>query len=325
MISQLGRTIRLFLVDGSPLGLIAAEIIGWTGKVLSFPRGLLPLVLKRSEIAKTGVYFLVGPDPNNPSRPLVYIGESDDVANRLKQHDNSEDKDFFDQVALLVSKDDNLTKSHVRYLETRLIEVIHGLGVASLHNGTKGSRVQLPESELADMEYVIQQLLMVMPVLGFSFLQEKPSRRPSQVETTVPQDTASEPPLFEMKADGGSLFAQAYEQDGQFIVLPGANLRYESALQDTTGCYDFRQDKQTLLEAGKLIPLTQEYYYQLNTEMAFKSPSAASCFIRHRRQYNGRVDWKVKGTNQTYGDWRKAQLELTQLTEQVDDLGQVTG
>jgi hypothetical protein len=71
----LGRTLRLYLVDGHPAGLIVAEILNWTGKVLSFPRGLLPQVLKtRPEISKTGVYFLVGADPDNIFRSIVYVG-----------------------------------------------------------------------------------------------------------------------------------------------------------------------------------------------------------------------------------------------------------
>lgn len=33
-----GRSIRLFRVDGSPNGLLTAEIINWTGQVLTGPR-----------------------------------------------------------------------------------------------------------------------------------------------------------------------------------------------------------------------------------------------------------------------------------------------
>jgi hypothetical protein len=32
------RQIRLFLVDGSPMGMITAEVVNWTGKVLAGPR-----------------------------------------------------------------------------------------------------------------------------------------------------------------------------------------------------------------------------------------------------------------------------------------------
>ena len=85
-----GRGIRLFLVDGTPNGLLTAEIMNWTGHALTGPRTKLTELVQRPECGRTGVYFLVGPDPENAMRPLVYIGESDDVAKRLKQHNRPE-------------------------------------------------------------------------------------------------------------------------------------------------------------------------------------------------------------------------------------------
>ncbi|MFC2991299.1 hypothetical protein [Halomonas tibetensis] len=74
-----GRSIRLFLVDGTPNGLLTAEIMNWTGHVLTGPRSKLSELVQRPECGRTGIYFLVGPDPENSLRPLVYIGESDDT------------------------------------------------------------------------------------------------------------------------------------------------------------------------------------------------------------------------------------------------------
>ena len=119
-----GRSIRLFLVDGSPNGPLTAEIMNWTGHALTGPRTKLTELVQRPECGRTGIYFLVGPDPENTLRPLVYIGESDDVAKRLKQHNRPESqggKDFWERVCLITSKDQNLTKAHVKYLESQLI------------------------------------------------------------------------------------------------------------------------------------------------------------------------------------------------------------
>ena len=85
-----GKSIKLFLVDGSINGILTAEIINWTGHVLSAPRTKLLDLIQREECARTGIYFLVGQDPED-SLPSVYIGESDDVANRLKQHNRTEE------------------------------------------------------------------------------------------------------------------------------------------------------------------------------------------------------------------------------------------
>jgi hypothetical protein len=84
-----GKTIRMFLADGEPTGILLAEISNWTGKVLVAPRAQLDQLSKREEARRTGVYLLVGPDPDDPSRALAYIGEGDNVLKRLLSREPS--------------------------------------------------------------------------------------------------------------------------------------------------------------------------------------------------------------------------------------------
>ena len=72
-----GKTILMYPADGEPTGILLAEISNWTGKVLVAPRSQLDQLSKREEVRRTGVYLLVGSDPDDPSRQLVYVGESD--------------------------------------------------------------------------------------------------------------------------------------------------------------------------------------------------------------------------------------------------------
>src|SRR3954463_3936473 len=113
-----GRTIRIYLVDGVPNGILTAEIINWTGKVVVAPRAQLDQLASRPEARRTGLYLLIGTDPESPTRDLVYVGEGDSVFERLLKHNRDEGKDFWSQTVLVISKDENLTKSHVRYLES---------------------------------------------------------------------------------------------------------------------------------------------------------------------------------------------------------------
>jgi len=87
------RTVRLFLVDGSQAGLVTAEIINWTGHILIAPRSSIGEALKRDEASRTGVYFLVGEDPDQPTKVKVYVGEGDIVADRIKMHAKDDSKD----------------------------------------------------------------------------------------------------------------------------------------------------------------------------------------------------------------------------------------
>ena len=91
--------------------------------MLVAPRSQLDQLSKREEVRRTGVYLLVGPDPDDPSRQLVYVGESDNVLKRLLSHNRKDAKVFWERTVVIVSKVENLTKSHVRYLESRLIKL----------------------------------------------------------------------------------------------------------------------------------------------------------------------------------------------------------
>src|SRR5450759_1638606 len=110
-------TIKLFLPLGDAKSLRTAEISNWTGKAVAAPRTELDELLAREELEKAGVYILIGSDPlTNAAR--AYIGEAEIIRERLKQHKT---KEFWVSAIVFVSKDENLTKAHVRYLESRLL------------------------------------------------------------------------------------------------------------------------------------------------------------------------------------------------------------
>ena len=110
-------TIKLFLPLGDAKSLRTAEISNWTGKAIAAPRTELDELLAREELEKAGVYILLGSDPvTNAAR--AYIGEAEVIRERLKQHKT---KEFWVSAIVFVSKDENLTKAHVRYIENRLL------------------------------------------------------------------------------------------------------------------------------------------------------------------------------------------------------------
>jgi hypothetical protein len=158
-------TIKLFLVNGEPKRLRTAELSNWTGKAVAGPRSELESVLAREESQKSGVYFLTGNDPES-GKGAVYIGEAECVRDRLKSH---LDKDFWNQVVFFTSKDENLTKAHIRYLEGRLIEQSRHAGRAIVQNG-QSSGARLPESDREDMEIFLEKVHQLLPVLGVEVL-----------------------------------------------------------------------------------------------------------------------------------------------------------
>ena len=172
MNSLLGRSVRLFLVDGTASGLTTAEIMNWTGHVLTGSRSGLPVFLKRPELDRTGIYFLTGPDPEDPDVLQLYVGESDNVRKRLVQHNKNRNKDFWERTCVVTSKDQNITKAHARYLEARLIAIANAVGTATVVNGSAAPPVPLPEADASDMEFFVDQLQLIFPVLGLDFLRQ---------------------------------------------------------------------------------------------------------------------------------------------------------
>lgn len=301
-----GRSIRLFLVDGSPNGLLTAEIMNWTGHVLTGPRTKLSELVQRPECGRTGVYFLVGPDPDNSLRPLVYIGESDDVGTRLKQHNRPEDKggkDFWERVCLVTSKDQNLTKAHVKYLESLLIKNAAEVGRCTLLNGTSHDYVNLPESDQADMAFFLEQIRTMLPALGLDFLRgtPKPATQP-----TLGGHEAHGSPRFALKIPKYDIEAFAQETEGEFIVLEGSLTRAEWIGVD--GGYQslFRQ----LCEDDVLVE-TNANLRRFARDYAFNSPSAAAAVVSGRSA-NGRQQWQVEDTGQTYAAWQDQQVSAVQ-------------
>ena len=291
-----GRTIRLYLVDGQPTGILTAEIINWTGKIIVAPRAQLPKLAHRGEVKKTGVYCLSGPDPENTARDIVYIGEGDSVLSRLSAHDRDETKDFWTRCAVVTSKDENLTKAHGRYLESRLIEMGKLASRSVIHNGTGPSPPPLPESDVADMEFFLSQIQMVFPVLGFGFLQPKTvaSRAASSV-------AASESPLFALSVVGVS--ATAREVGNEFVVLKGSAARKEGTKSWTS----YRALRDQLVHDGKLVSDDDPAVYVFADDVAFSSPSAGAAVV-NAGNMNGRTAWKVSGTGETYQDWYDKKL-----------------
>ena len=295
-----GRTLKLYLVDGSPTGVITAELGNWSGKVLVASRSALPDLIKRNETEQTGVYLLTGPDPKSTSRTLVYVGESDTVKKRLVAHDSDEAKQFFTRVCVIVSKDENLTKAHGRYLESRILSLIRKAGRARPVNGTEPEFLGLPEPEIADMEGFVGEIEVLLPVLGYDLL-----RRGLDVELGM-QHGDDKDPIFLFTQAGTS--ARAREVGGEFVVLAGSKAR----VREVKTCPDgIRALRRQLIEDRALIKEPDGEFYRFERDVPFGSPSGAASMV-YGGNTSGRQYWKVNGSDLSYGEWRDKRLASAQ-------------
>ncbi len=158
-------TIKIFLVHGDPKRLRTAELSNWTGKAVAGPRSEFEGVIGREESGSSGVYFLTGNDPES-GKPALYVGEAENIRDRVKAH---LEKDFWNQIIYFISKDENLTKAHIRYLEGKLIDQARQANRALVMNG-QSSGAKLPESDREDMEVFLEKIYQLLPVLGVELL-----------------------------------------------------------------------------------------------------------------------------------------------------------
>jgi hypothetical protein len=142
----IGRTIQIFLVDGTASGLTIATMHGWTGSVLVARNQTLPKLLSRPESKRTGIYALYGRDPDDELKSRVYLGEADSIVDRLPS--SATERGFWELAAVITTSDESLTKGHVRYLEAELIKLTAAAGRANLDNNQKpdSRRRYLPEA-----------------------------------------------------------------------------------------------------------------------------------------------------------------------------------
>lgn len=298
-----GRSVRLYLVDGSPTGILTAEIMNWTGHALVAPRSRLGEALNREEATRTGVYFLVGDDPAQPTKPRVYVGEGDSVIDRIKSHSKDPTKEFWSRVCIVTSKDANLTKSHVRYLEHRFVELTKGADRAIIANGNEPGRKALPESDIADMEFFISQVEVILPVVGFDFLRPKGKMAETKPSTSNPEQSPKTQLELTLVSEKLGYKARAIEIDGEITVLSGSTATTKSDFVSNT--YASLRDQ--LIKEGRLAITANDQLLEFKDDVPFSSASAAAAVITNRNT-NGRTAWRLLGSNQTLKDWQDAQI-----------------
>jgi hypothetical protein len=300
-----GKQIKLFLVDGTPGGLTTAEILNWTGHVLTGPRSELRELLGRPETKRTGVYLLLGEDESAVGDTRCYIGEGDEVAERLRHHQR--EKDFWDRVVVITSKDTNLTKSHGRYLESRMIALAKEAGRVSLENGTDPAVPALPEADASDMDYFLSQLQIILPVLGVNAIRVRPSR-----VALTSSDVPTESPVFHLTNARQKVDAHAQQIDGEFTLLTGSIV--VPRFRDDEGKYaastakayaGYRALHQRLVDDGSIL-IDADGRGRVSRDIAFTSPSTAGA-VALGRSCNGRVEW-VSSVG-SFGVWESRGVE----------------
>ncbi len=275
-----GKKITLFLVDGEPDGIKTLTLGGWNGLGLIFPRNKLKEVGDNEMVKKPGVYFLFGRESEDSLINSAYIGEAENLLDRLTTHNSDKSKEFWYMTVAFVSSDDSLTKAHVKYLESRCAQLAYEAKHFGyiLKNGKESSLASLPRSDIPVMEEFLSNVNLLLATIGYPILQKH----------GLKTDTDKDNPLFfcqstDLKGKGIARMAN----EG-FIVYKGSTItgHYSQSIAE-------RNEKVIAKLLSEEVIKKIEDSYIFEQDYNFTSPSAAADLIVGY-SVNGWDIWKTQ-------------------------------
>lgn len=284
---SIGRTIRIYLDDGSISGIRHAEIVNWTGQAVSAPRTQVKSLFEWEESKKPGVYFLFGVDESS-GNSAVYIGEAENVLDRLQSH--IVNKDFWNEVVFFTSKDENLTKSHVKYLESRLVQFAKSANRYSVLNGNEPQQPLLPRGDRDAMEEFLANIRVLLGVIGHKALESLAKHeipKPLDNEIDVVSDHTSVESNFCLNVK--NITAKALLTDEGIVVLSGSMVARDVRDSLSTG---YKKLRSQLIESG-VISKGPDGVFVFTRDQLFTSPSQAAAIIVGYA-INGRNSWQTE-------------------------------
>lgn len=267
------------MIDGTAYGPRLSEIGNWVGKAIYSPRASVNKIMNRSEFDNPGIYCLKGDPTDDAFDERIYIGEAENIKSRLKQHLSDPNKDF-KKLIFFVSKDELLTKTQIRYLESRLVQLALEAKTAQIDNGNSPSLPTLHEADISDMEYFLEQIKLILPVMGFKFLISSTVSSKMSEKSEITNDIHE---TYYIKTR--TFRATMTETDQGYIVSRGSEAKKLLSKSCTETYRNMRRklvETKIMVEDGDKLVFTED--------AVFNSPSAASNMILGRNS-NGFTEW----------------------------------
>ncbi|WP_113928069.1 GIY-YIG nuclease family protein [Bacillus sp. P14.5] len=266
---NLGKTIQIYMPDGSPTSIKIAEVTTRIVQLILIPRNKLTEMNLREEVKSVGVYFLFGKSDTD-GKPSVYIGEAENCFDRLRQHNRDVNKDFWNVAVVAVSKTSSFTKSHVKYLESFFYKEAMKIGRYKLVNGNIPTQSSLPEPMVADLMDNFETMKTLLSALGYPIFEKLISDEAKEIYYCKGKDA---------HAKG------EYTNEG-FVVLKDSVCNLVESATAGNWIENMRRELKengVLVEEGNVLKFVEDHI--------FSSPSAAAGTVLARRA-NGWTEWR---------------------------------
>ena len=272
----MGKTVTTYLIDGDPKGTRYAFISNKICQMFVVPRSNLSYLNEQEKLQKPAFYVLIG--ENDITKPQAYIGETENFKERVKDHDSK--KSFWQKALIFVSKDADMTKADVQYLEHKAIAEAKQANTFLLSDNKQTPKApNLPEYQRDAMDEFFEDIKFLASFIGCNIFE-------------VAQPKCEQ--LFFTKGRGAN--AQGFYNSDGFTVLKGSIIAKTSV--PSLGWQEKRTkllQEYTEVSGDQLI---------LTSNKTFSSPSTAADFCIGSSN-NGWLVWKNKDGNTLDEIYRK--------------------
>jgi hypothetical protein len=268
------KTLQVFLPQGTPAGIQIAELTTRIVQAISVPRTHLKEFFVRQEAQYVGTYYLFGGEDDG-SKPLAYIGQTEDLKQRLRQHDAS--KEFWTTAVIIVSRTQSFTQAHIRWMEWNSIAKSKEANRYQLDNGNLSSEPFVTEAIRADLWEIFETGSLLLQSLGFPLFEPLiPSAKSS---------ASSDNETWHLAGRGAKATATLTNEG---IVVHKGSVCSKDFTPSAQGAY-FEKRREKMIADG-ILKATEQGFVFLE-DYRFRSPSGAAA-VMSGRHANGWIDWK---------------------------------
>ena len=264
----MAQVVTTILLDNHPRGFRMIEMANWPGKAFVVPRGKLKELKNREDVKQPGLYMLFG---EGEDKTTAYIGQSENVVDRLFSHDLNREEDEWNVAVIFVGQ---LDSTFIKYLESVSLYLAKKADRYTIFNKGGANKNTLSEAQKIIANEYFERIKIIMGLLGYSVFD-------------VVSESIADENVYLLKADGAEAKAQ-FLDDGSLNVLKGSLAR----IRETRAFFGWSKvARKKFVEDGTLINNEDNISFRFTKDVVFNSPTAAAATVTGR-PVNGWTAWK---------------------------------
>ncbi len=276
-----GKSINLFLMDGTATGRMKCTLANWTGVAYKIPRTELEKCKERDDLKQSGVYFLFGVSDQTGDN-IAYIGQAgarkngEGILYRLQEHKRNPDKDYWTEAVVFTTSNNSFGPTEISYLENRFCKMALEANRYDIKNGNDPTSGNITEEKESELEEFIDYAKIVMGTLGHKIFEA--------IDATLSQTPhlVSKGEELALYLHTGKANATGKRTSDGFVIYAGSMV----SLSPTKSCPD------TILKLREKLADKIDVSGAVKENLLLSSPSSAAAFVTYASA-NGNIMWKT--------------------------------